>query len=627
MDRLKEQIREFPQTPGVYLMKNQAEKIIYVGKAKNLRARVRSYFSGSLDLPKKTQLLVRQIEFIDYILTHTEVEAFLLEASLIKKHRPRYNIRLKDDKSYPYIRVSLIDAFPRLYLARRVKRDGSIYFGPFTSGRAVFGTIRFLNRTFQIRDCTDAFFASRKRPCMTHQIGRCTAPCTKLISQEDYARDIEGAVEFLRGHDKKVIRELTKRMKEAAKSERFEAAARIRDNIESISKIFERQAVINDMTEANQDALGFFGDERGTMVEIIHVRNGRVIGHRHHFLPLLDASAEGEDVREWLTSYINQYYDENIVPDELLLGVDLGNDLMRLLEAVLKQRGGHEVRVRIATDDSGQKLVEMANQNAESHFKEYVSKSEKKQRGLEEIQKRLGLDALPMRIECYDISNFQGQESVASQVVFVDGAPSKDDYRRYKIKSVTGSNDFASMREVLTRRFQHQEWDDPNLIVVDGGKGQLSMAVEALKAVGKEHLCVVGLAKARVKGEFSDQEVLSSEERFFLPGRQNPIVFAPGSEAFQILVGIRDEAHRFAITYHRKLRESTSLESELDFVVGLGEKRKRALLQKFAGLEEIRSATVDEIAAVKGFNRVLAERVLLQLNETQELETDVESKS
>jgi excinuclease ABC subunit C len=260
----------------------------------------------------------------------------------------------------------------------------------------------------------------------------------------------------------------------------------------------------------------------------------------------------------------------------------------------------------------------MANTNAQSHFSDYVSKSERKQKGLGEIQRRLNLNHLPRRIECYDISNFQGQESVASQVVFVDGAPSKDDYRRYRIKTVEGSNDFASMKEVLTRRFQHVEWEDPQLIVVDGGKGQLKMALEALKEVGKQDLCVVGLAKARTKGEFSDQEVQASEERFYLPERQNPVTFPPASEAFQILVGIRDEAHRFAITYHRKLREATSLESELDFVVGMGEKRKRALLSKFASLDEIRAATVDEIADVSGFNRVLAERVLLQLNEGAE---------
>jgi excinuclease ABC subunit C len=617
---VRERVKEFPQTPGVYLMKNSVEKIIYVGKAKNLRSRVRSYFTDSKDHSPKTRLLVRNIHKVDYILTGTEVEAFLVEASLIKKHRPRYNIRLKDDKSYPYIRVSMTDKFPRLYLARKVKKDGSLYFGPYTSGAAVWGTIRFLNSTFQIRDCKDAFFASRKRPCMTHQIGRCTAPCTAYITEEAYKEDIKGAVAFLRGRDKSVVRDLTKKMKQAAMDERFEAAAKVRDSIESLKKILERQAVVNDTSEIDQDVIGFHGTEAGTLIETIHIRSGRVIGNRPHFISLLDPAAPEEDVREWLTSFINQYYEDEFVPDELLLPVDLGNDLMRLLEAVLKERGGHDVRVRFPTDNAGHKLLDMANSNALSHYRDYVDKSEAKQKGLEEIQERLKLPNLPLRIECFDISNFQGSETVASQVVFEDGAPNKDQYRRYKIRTVQGeNNDFESMREVLTRRFRHTEYDDPQLIVIDGGKGQLGIAMEVLKEAGRSDIPVVGLAKARAKGNFNDQEISATEERFYLPGRSNPVTFKPGSEAFQILVGIRDEAHRFAITYHRKLREATSLESELDFVVGLGEKRKRALLTKFANLDDIKAASIEELSKTPGMNRVLAERVLVQLNEESQL--------
>lgn len=624
---LRERVKEFPQTPGVYLMKNLAEKIIYVGKAKNLRSRVRSYLTDGKDHTAKTRLLVRNIQQIEYILTGTEVEAFLLEASLIKKHRPRYNIRLKDDKAYPYIRMSLSDAFPRLYLARKVKKDGSLYFGPYTSGAAVWGTIRFLNKTFMIRDCKDAFFQSRKRPCMTHQIGRCTAPCVNLVSKEAYREDVDGAVNFLRGKDKAVVRELTKKMKEAAKEERFENAAKLRDSIQAIAAILERQAVVNDTSETDQDVIGYAGDEAGTLLYMVHIRAGRVIGNRAHFLSLLDPNSPDEDVREWLVSFINQYYEDNFIPDELLLPVDLGNDLMRLLEAVLKERSGHDVRVRFPTSQAGHSLLDMANSNAVSHLADYVSKSEAKKKGLEEIQERLHLPQLPSRIECFDISNFQGSETVASQVVFDDGAPNKDQYRRYRIRTVEGSNDFASMREVLTRRFKHTEYDEPQLVVVDGGKGQLSVAVEVLKEIGRSDIPVVGLAKARTQGSFSDTEVAATEERFFLPGRSNPVTFKPGSEAFQILVGIRDEAHRFAITYHRKLREASSLESELDFVVGLGEKRKRQLLSKFSNIDEIRMASPEEIAALPGFNRVLAERIFLQLNETggEVAETDSEA--
>lgn len=615
LEVLREKVGDFPTQSGVYLWKSEGDKIIYVGKAKNLKNRVRSYFSEAKDVAPKTRFLMRNVQDVDYILTKTEVEAFLLEASLIKKHRPKYNIRLKDDKTYPYIKLSWADEYPRLYLARKVKRDGSQYFGPYTSGGAVHETIRFLNRTFKIRDCTDAVLRTRKRPCMTHQIGRCTAPCVGLVTTEEYRSDLEGARSFLRGQDKKLIKTLSERMFTAAEEERFETAARLRDSVSAIKAILEKQNVINASSDRDQDAVGYYGDERGTLIETVHVRGGRVIGTRPHFFPLLDPKDPSEDPREWLVSFLNQYYEDNIVPDELLLPVEIGGDLIKLLEAVLQERRGERVVVRFAAEGKGGSLVDMANKNAESHFQKYVTKSEEKKKGLEEIQAKLGLTQLPTRIECFDISTFQGAETVASQVVFEDGVPSKENYRRYKIKTVEGINDYASMKEVLSRRFGHAEYEVPQLIVVDGGKGQLAVAVKILEEIGHSQIPVVGLAKARTQGEFSDSEVTATEERFFLPGRANPVVFRPSTEAFQILVGLRDEAHRFAITYHRKLREATSLESELDFVVGLGEKRKRDLLRKFPSVEAIRAASVEELAELSGFNRILAERILLQLNE------------
>lgn len=617
-DVLKDRMKEYPIEAGVYLMKNQADKIIYVGKAKNLKNRVRSYFQQNADHSKKTKVLVSHIHEIEYIITKTEVEAFLLEASLIKKHRPKYNIRLKDDKSYPYIKLSWSDDFPRLYLARKVRKDGGLYFGPYTSGMAVHGTIRFLNRTFKIRDCTDAVFKTRKRPCMTHQIGRCTAPCVKLVSCEEYRADLEGAKSFLRGQDKKVLKTLKERMLQSSAEERFEVAAKLRDSIEAVKAILEKQSVINDKSEMDQDVIGYFGDERGCLIETVHIRQGRVIGTRSHFFPLLDPQDPTEDPREWLVSFMNQYYEDNIIPEEVILPVEIGTDMMKLMEAVLKERSGNDVIVRFGSSEKAQNLLDMANTNARSHFEKHVTKSEEKQNGLKEIQAKLGLPELPLRIECYDISNFQGKESVASQVVFEDGVPSKDNYRRYKIKTVEGANDFASMKEVLSRRFQHDEYDDPQLIVVDGGKGQLSAALKILEEIGRKDVPIVGLAKARVQGEFSDSEVLSTEERFYLPGRANPVVFRNNSEAHHILVGIRDEAHRFAITYHRKLREASSLESELDFVVGLGEKRKKELLKVFSDVQAIKAADVEQISQIKGFNRILAERILLQLNEQED---------
>jgi excinuclease ABC subunit C len=620
LELLKTRVKDFPTQAGVYLMKNQVDKIIYVGKAKNLRNRVRSYLTDSKDHSPKTKILVSHIIEIEYIITKTEVEAFLLEASLIKKHRPKYNIRLKDDKSYPYIKLSWADEYPRLYLARKVKKDGSIYFGPYTSGGAVHATIRFLNMTFKIRDCTDSMLRSRKRPCMTHQIGRCTAPCVKLVTPMEYREDMDAAKAFLKGQDKKVVKELTVRMKQAADEEKFEVAGKLRDSIEAIKSILQKQSVIDASNDKDRDVIGYYGDDRGVLIETLHIRQGRVIGTRIHFFPMLDPNGLDEDPREWLVSFMNQYYEDNIIPDEVLMPIDLGLDLTKLMEAVLEERSGNKAKVRFATDRAGNELVEMANTNAKAHFEKHVTKSEEKFSGLAEIQDRLELKEIPSRIECYDISNFQGAETVASQVVFEDGVPAKEHYRRYKINTVEGINDYASMKEVLGRRFNHKEYEDPQLIVIDGGKGQLSVAVKILEELGRSDLPVVGLAKARTERDFQAAEVSSTEERFFLPGRSNPVTFRTNSEAYYILVGIRDEAHRFAITYHRKLREATSLESELDLVVGLGEKRKKELLKKFDSVEAIKSATVEAISEIKGFNRVLAERILLQLTEDESTE-------
>lgn len=612
---LKALVREFPITPGVYLMKNDRDKVIYVGKAKNLKARVRTYFNKLSDQSLKTKYLVAQIDHVEYLLTKTEVEAFLLEASLIKKYRPRYNIRLKDDKSYPYIRCSLNDEFPRFYIVRKVRQDGGIYFGPYTSGWAVRGTIRFLNRTFQIRDCNDSFMKGRKRPCMTHQIGRCTAPCVDLIDQKSYGNDVKSALDFLKGKEKKVVSQLTKQMKTSANEERFEAAARLRDSIDVLERILEKQTVINPNSELDQDVIAFAGDPRGTLVETLHIRAGRVIGNRPHFLAKLDPNSESEEVKDWLTSFINQYYSDNIVPDEILLQVDLGGDIIKLLKDVLFERHGKEPRILLATGTDGKKLLDLALRNATSHFQDNVNKHENRLKGLELIQKKLHLPAIPQRIECYDISNFQGSQGVASQVVFEEGLPKKEDYRRYKIKTVEGANDYASMKEVLERRFKHTEYDDPQLVVVDGGKGQLKIATEVLSEIGRQEIPVVGLAKSRTKGSFKDKEVSGTEERFFLPGRQNPVTFARNSESLAILVGIRDEAHRFAITFHRKLRDDATLSSVLDEITGLGEKRKVRLLKKFESIEGIKSASVEDIADLPTFNRVLAERILLHLGD------------
>ncbi len=598
-------------------MKSHSEKVIYVGKAKDLRARVRSYFQDQKNVSPKTQYIVAQIEHIDYIITKTEVEAFLLEASLIKKYKPRYNIRLKDDKAYPYIRVSMPDDYPRFYLFRKVKADGALYFGPYTSGLFVRETIRFLNRTFRIRDCTDGFMRARTRPCLTYQIGRCSGPCVKLVDKEAYGLDVENALDFLRGRNKKLILELSKKMKEAAAGERFEAAAKLRDSVEAIRAILEKQIVVSRKEDLDQDVIAFFGDERGTLIETLHIRAGRVIGNRSQFVPKLNPKSDDEDPKEWMTSFLNQYYAENVVPDQIVLPVDLSDDIYKLMREVFVSRKQKPAQFIHALDREQKNLMEMAEKNAQSHFQDHVNKQTNINRILEEIQAKFHLRTLPLRMECFDISNFQGEENVASQVVFEEGQPKRSDYRRYKIRTVEGSNDFASMKEVLERRFRHTEYDDPQLVVIDGGKGQLGMALKALKELGREDIPCVGLAKARAEGEFHDQDVRHSEERFFLPGRSNPVMFSSNSEGLKILVALRDEAHRFAITYHRKLRDEALFHSELDEISGLGETRKTALLKHFGSVEAIALASFDEIASIPGMNKTVAKSVVEALNKSR----------
>ncbi len=407
-------------------------------------------------------------------------------------------------------------------------------------------------------------------------------------------------------------------MKQAALDERFELAARLRDSIRSVTIIQEKQAVVSQKTDVDIDVIAFKGDERGTLFETLHVRAGRVIGTRPHFLGNLNIHDSSEEILEWLTSFLNQFYLDNKVPDEIILPVSLSGDMVRLLQAVLKERQGITPSISIAVGREGKNLMDMAIKNAESHFDDQVSKRDLLHEGLELIQKKLGLPELPRRIECYDISHFQGQDNVASQVVFEDGLPKKEDYRKYKLKSFEGANDFLAMKEVLTRRLKHTEYDDPQLIVVDGGKGQLSLAREALKEIGRLEIPIVALAKARVKGEFSDQEISETDERFFLPGRQNPVILAKNSTAFRILVGLRDEAHRFAITFHRNLRSQRTLASALDEITGLGEVKRKALLKKFGSVDSIAQANVDELCEVKGIHPVLAERILIHLTEESE---------
>ena len=554
---LRENIKNFPSQCGVYLMKNINSHIIYIGKARNLKSRIQSYFSS--DKGFKNIFLTPRIYYIEYILTDTEVEAYLLEASLVKKYKPRYNVRLKDDKSYPYIRCSIEESFPRFYVERKVKKKGSLYFGPYTESFFARRMVRFLNEQFKIRDCSNHFMKGRDKPCLTYHIGLCTAPCVEKVNKEDYLQQVKKSLVFLRGKGKSVLKDMEKQMQRLSEEQRFEEAARVRDRMKAIQFCREKQSVVT-QKQKNLDVIAFYSEREAALFQILHIRAGAVVGHRFHY--------ESHFFSDYFCSFIIQYYMDNLVPELILFSDKCSSKkekkkLSSTLEAALckaheKLNENHlKVCVREPKGNLEKKLMEMAFKNAKSHFEEQQFKKQTLVQGLEMIQKKFHLKEFPERIECFDVSHFQGRDQVASQVVFEEALPKKEDYRRYKIKKVKGVDDFASLKEVLDRRFKHSEYPDPDLLVVDGGKGQLQKALLVLKMAGLEKIPVVAIAKARVKSDFASKEIRSGKERFFLPGRKNPVVFPSHSEALRILMHLRDEAHRFAIAYHRRLAQKS----------------------------------------------------------------------
>ena len=553
---LKNTIKSFPGQCGVYLMKDINNRVIYVGKAKNLKSRVQSYFSN--DKSFKNIFLIPRIYHIDYILTDTEVEAYLLEAGLVKKHKPRYNVRLKDDKSYPYIRCSMEDRYPRFYMERRVRKKGSLYFGPYTDAFFARRMIRFLNEQFKIRDCSNHFMKGRIKPCLTYHIGNCTAPCVDKESQIDYLQQVKQSLSFLKGKGKAVLKDMEVQMKKLSKEERFEEATRLRDRIKAVEFCREKQYVVSQQKK-NLDVVAFYSDKKAILFHTLHIRAGSVVGHRFHYESHINQNPVF--FSEHFCSFIIQYYMDNLVPDLILLSYDQPESfLFATLEQVLFKIHGKSVCVRRPTGNIEKKLMEMSLKNAQSRFKEQYSQKQSLLQGLADIQKKFHLKNLPERMECFDISHFQGENQVAAQAVFEEGVPKKEDYRRYKIKWVQGVDDFASIKEVVGRRFNHREYPDPHLLVVDGGKGQLAKALLALKEAGRDDVSVVAIAKARVKSDFSSKEVKVSHEKFFLPGRKNALVFPSDSKALHILMHLRDEAHRFAVTYHRRLSQKSFME-------------------------------------------------------------------
>ena len=589
MNIVEEKLKTLPNSPGVYLMHDAHGKIIYVGKARVLKNRVRQYFQANKNHGAKVKAMVAKIADFETIVTATEVEALILECNLIKKHRPRYNISLKDDKSYPYLRVTGED-FPRIFLTRRVIHDGSKYFGPYTSGQAVKETLTLLRKIFPLRTCK----TFPKRPCLEFHIKRCAAPCAQKISREDYMQLVNAAEKFLDGRTTEVEREILTRMNDAAENLNFELAAHLRDILTAIRTVTAKQKIVTDTGDV--DAIGLARLDDQTCAQIFFVRDGKVTG-RENF-PLTGTDDESD--AKILTEFIKQYYSRaKISATEILLPVEL--DDMKLL--------GEWLNAKLIVPKRGVKksLVDMAVENAQKFLAEESARRQLKDAqtvgAVEELKTFLHLSKLPRRMECFDISHIQGSETVASMVSFFDGAPDKKNYRRFKIRSTEGKpDDFLSMREVTSRRYGKISADElPDLIVIDGGQGQLNSALEIIRGAGHQ-VPVVGLAK-----QF---------ELIFVEGSSIPVELPKDSQALKLMQRIRDEAHRFAITYHRKLRRARNLKSELDNVAGIGVKRRTELLKHFGSVAKIKTATVEELSAVPSMNRTVAE-ALKKFFETQ----------
>ncbi|ABO51559.1 Excinuclease ABC subunit C [Desulforamulus reducens MI-1] len=582
-----------------------------MGKAVSLKNRVRSYFqAGAKQAPKVKAMLGRAVD-LDFIVTDSEMEALILENNLIKEHRPKYNILLKDDKTYPYIKVTVQEEFPRVYLTRRVLKDRARYFGPFTNVGAVNETMRLLKKIFPLRTCKQRKLSPRDRPCLNYHIKRCLGPCCNLVERQTYRETVNEVVLFLEGRQEDLMKRLRQRMEEAAEKLEFEKAAELRDQLLAVEKIVERQKVVStDLVDQDVIAMARGFDE--SCLTVFFIRGGKLIGREHYFLEGTDTLERGEI----MTTFIQQFYNQTeFIPAEVLISEEIAKP--ELLRSWLSELRGSKVTIKAPKRGDKHKLVEMAAQNAllslEQAKLQRQANREAVDGALAELMAALGLENPPHRMECYDISNIQGTETVSSMVVFEEGRPKKDQYRRFKIRWVEGPNDFASMHETLTRRFSRAKEEQdllsrgeltpkqakftrlPDLIIIDGGKGQLSAARQAMLEQGFAHIATFGLAK--------------EEELLFAPGRPDPIRLPRESKGLQMLQRLRDEAHRFAVTYHRKLRTKRNLKSLLDEIDGIGAVRRRELYKAYKNLESIKQASVEELAKIPGMNTKAAEAV------------------
>jgi excinuclease ABC subunit C len=585
---LQEKIRNLPDAPGVYLFKDARGEVLYIGKAVSLRKRVQSYFTDR-DFGydgERLSSMVGQIADVEFLLTANELEALILESNLIKQRRPRYNIVLRDDKHYPFIRLNLKDPFPALQVSRRIKNDGALYFGPYVPAGTMWDVLALINRTFPLRTCRSI---AGRTLCLEYHMGRCLGPCEGLVNREEYAEIVQKVRLVLEGKDQEVIQQLERQMREAADRLEYERAAKLRDRMSSLRHATENQRVISARGE-DQDVFGLVQEGCEVQIQLLVVRGGKLIGRDSFpFEGVGPGAAAGV-----LGSLIAQYYLGSRHIPKTILTSHLPPEA-DLLAAMLSSRARKQVAIRVPERGGKAHLVEMAVGNAQAILAQSLTSSAARERAMEEVQVTLNLPRLPRRIECTDISNISGVLAVGSLVTFVDGQPSRRDYKRFRIQTVPGADDYAMQREVLTRRFAKKDWPLPDLLLIDGGRGQLNIGVLAAKEAGLTELPLASLAK--------------EEELVFRPGRAEPIKLPDGSRGKHLLQQVRDETHRFALTYHRNLRGKSGLRSVLDEIPGIGATRKRLLLQRFGSLKRLRAASVEELRTVGGLPPRVAEAV------------------
>jgi excinuclease ABC subunit C len=601
---LAETLDALPASPGVYQMKSESGKILYIGKAKMLKNRVRSYFQESATHTPRIAVMVSKVASIEILVTASEMEALVLEDNLIKKEQPPYNVLLKDDKNYPYLKFTMNETYPRLILVRKVEKDGGVYFGPYVSGKAVRGTLRLIHKIFPLRQSRDSLDGKPlRRPCLNHQMGRCLAPCAGKTTQAAYREMVDEVVYFLKGKSERLIETLTTRMWEASTKEKFEEAAKVRDQIAAIETLFERQRV--SLTRmAEEDVIAAVENAGKAIIKIFQIRGGKMNGDRWFVFDRLDKL----DLPEALAAFIRQFYSGPMAVPQAVIVSEHPEGVEPLTERLSLLRGG---KVSIVTPQRGErkKLLDMAVANAQLQLATLVDSNEGRSRGLEEVAQRLGLEELPRVIEGYDISHSQGVASVGSVVCFVDGVADKKEYRKYKVRTVTGPDDYASMAEVITRRFKRLDEEGkefPDLLVIDGGKGQVTAVVRSFELIGVDPPPIVGIAKG------GDRENVATDQ-FYRPGETVPTYFPESSAGRFLLQRVRDESHRFAVEYHKKLRDGVITRSSLDAIEGIGPKRKKALLKKFGSVKGLREATVDETAATLKVSMTVAQKIHEQL--------------